>query len=89
MRGPATQAMTDGELFWVIENGIRFTGMPGWSTGTPGGEEDSWKLVQFIRHLPQLTDEEKARMAALNPRSPEQIRHELEEERFLSGTDTP
>ena len=28
----------DGELFWIIENGIRFTGMPGWSTGTKDGE---------------------------------------------------
>ena len=34
MRLPATQSLTDGELFWIIEHGVRFTGMPGWSTGT-------------------------------------------------------
>ncbi len=33
MRQPETQALTDGELFWFIENGIRFTGMPGWRHG--------------------------------------------------------
>src|SRR5690349_21442066 len=37
MRGAVTQAMTDGELFYVIEHGIRFTGMPGWTTGTADG----------------------------------------------------
>jgi mono/diheme cytochrome c family protein len=84
MRLAATQELPDGELFWVIENGIRFTGMPAWSTGTTAGEESSWHLVQFIRHLPALTPAELAAMQQLNPRSPEQIRQELEEERFLN-----
>jgi mono/diheme cytochrome c family protein len=84
MRLPATQALSDGELFYVIEHGIRFTGMPAWSTGTKAGEESSWHLVQFIRHLPQLTDSELDAMKQLNPRSPEDIRHEIEEERFLN-----
>lgn len=30
MRREATQSLTDGELFYVIENGIRLTGMPAW-----------------------------------------------------------
>ena len=85
MRATATQELTDGELFWIIENGVRFTGMPGWATGTEAGEADSWRLVHFIRRLPRLTDEEKARMESLNPRSPEQIRQEIEEQRFLQG----
>ena len=38
MRQAPTQNLTDGELFWIIENGIRFTGMPAWSTGTKDGE---------------------------------------------------
>src|SRR4029450_9803517 len=45
MRGAPTQSMTDGELFYVIEHGIRFTGMPGWSTGSAEGETASWQLV--------------------------------------------
>jgi mono/diheme cytochrome c family protein len=89
MRGAATQAMSDGELFYVIEHGIRFTGMPGWSTGTADGETSSWQLVHAIRHLPRLTADERAKMEALMPRSPAEIRQELEEEEFLSGGEVP
>jgi mono/diheme cytochrome c family protein len=85
MRLPATQDLTDGELFHVIENGIRFTGMPAWGTGTEDGEQSSWTLVHFLRHLPRLTAAELETMKARNPRSPEEIRLEIEEERFLSG----
>jgi mono/diheme cytochrome c family protein len=87
MRLAATQALTDGELFWIIENGIRFTGMPGWSTGTKEGEEASWHLVHFLRRLPDLTEAEIEDMEARNPRSPEEIRQEIEAERFLRGDD--
>ena len=84
MRLAATQQLSDGELFYVIEHGIRFTGMPGWRTGTTAGEESSWHLVHFIRHLPTLTPAELDSMKARNPRSPEDIRFEIEEERFLN-----
>ena len=93
MRLPATQQLTDGELFYIIQNGIRLTGMPGWSSGSSQGnsahdEEDSWKLVHFIRHLPQLTLEERKAMQKMNPKSPEDLREEEEEERFLQGDDS-
>lgn len=84
MRLPATQTLSDGELFYVIENGIRFTGMPAWGTGASSGEESTWKLIHFLRHLPQVTPGELERMKALNPRSPEDIRLEIEEDRFLN-----
>ena len=87
MRLAATQDLSDGEMFWIIENGIRFTGMPGWSTGTKEGEEASWHLVHFIRHLPDVSEAEIEEMEALNPRSPVEIRQEIEAERFLSGGD--
>lgn len=85
MRLPATQNLSDGELFWIIENGIRFTGMPGWSTGTKEGESSSWHLVHFIRHLPQITQAELEEMEELNPKPPAEIREQIEEERFLRG----
>jgi mono/diheme cytochrome c family protein len=84
MRLPATQELSDGELFYVIEHGIRFTGMPGWGTGTATGELASWQLVHFMRHLPNLTPAELDAMKDRNPRSPQEIRLELEEERFLN-----
>jgi mono/diheme cytochrome c family protein len=89
MRQPETQQMTDGELFFVIQNGIRLTGMPAWGSSAEAehshDEEDSWKLVRFIRHLPQLTVEEEHEMQALNPRSPDDLREEQEERNFLNG----
>jgi hypothetical protein len=63
--------------------------MPGWSTGTKEGETSSWHLVHFIRHLPKLTDEEVEHMESLNPKSPEEIRQEIEAEQFLNGADVP
>lgn len=85
MRLAGTQDMTDGELFHIIEEGVRFTGMPAWSSGTPAGEELGWQLVHFIRRLPQLTRDEIEQMEGMNPRPPEQIRQEIEAERFLQG----
>ncbi|TRZ97721.1 MAG: cytochrome C [Nitrospiraceae bacterium] len=76
LRLPDIQSMSDGEIFWVIHNGIRFTAMPAWGEGDPVEDKDSWKLVHFIRHLPQLTPEELGRMKALNPKT----KHDLEEE---------
>jgi len=85
MRLPATQRMTDGELFYIIQNGIRLTAMPAWGGESEHDALDSWKLVRFIRQLPKLTDEEKAQMEKLNPKSPAELREEEEEERFLNG----
>ena len=87
MRLPATQNLSDAELFYIIENGVRLTGMPAWSTGTKEGETSSWHLVHFIRHLPRLSNEDTALMESLNPKSPEQVRQEIEAEKFLQGGD--
>jgi mono/diheme cytochrome c family protein len=83
MRQPPTQQRSDGELFFIIKNGIRMTGMPGW--GSPGSDDDSWKLVHFIRHLPQMTFEEQKQMEKLNPKSAAEIAEEAEVESFLKG----
>ena len=85
MRQGRTQNLTDGELFWIIENGIRFTGMPAWSTGTQEGEQASWNLVHFIRRLPKLTPEEIKEMESLNPKAPADVREEIEAEILKSG----
>lgn len=87
MRETATQSLSDGELFSIIENGIRLTGMPAFGSGTADGERSSWALVHFIRHLPALTQEEIARMEALNPKTPAELREEEEIRRFLQGED--
>ena len=63
MRAEATQKLTDGELYSIIENGIRFTGMPAW--GTEHSAEDNWQLVMLIRRLPKLSPEELKEMEKL------------------------
>jgi len=68
LRLPETQKLSDGELYWIIENGVRFTGMP--SFGGVHKLHDSWKLVLVIRHLPQLTTEERAEMEHYNRKGP-------------------
>jgi hypothetical protein len=79
--------MSDGEMFFIIQNGIRFTGMPAWGTGDPSEDTDSWKLVHFIRHLPRLSQEELAEMKTLNPKTAHDLEEEAAAERFLQGED--
>jgi len=85
MRQADTQEMTDGELFFIIQNGVRLTGMPAWGGGSGHDEQDSWKLVRFIRHLPQITLDEEREMQSLNPKSPDELKEEQEEREFLNG----
>src|SRR5208282_4743506 len=77
LRLAETQKLSDGELFWIIENGIRFTGMPAF--GGSHRSQDSWKLVLFIRHLPQLTMEERVEMERDNPKGPHEHKEDQEE----------
>lgn len=49
---------SDGELYFIISNGIRYTGMPGF--GPHHDAETIWKIVLWVRHLPHLSAVEKA-----------------------------
>ena len=89
MRAPATQGLTDGELFSIIENGVRLTGMPASGTGSEESERTSWALVHFIRRLPALSEQDVARMEALNPKTPAEFHREEEIRRLLEGGDPP
>lgn len=44
------QGYSDQELFWIIRNGIRFTGMPAF--GKVETEDHIWDLVNYVRTLP-------------------------------------
>jgi len=52
----------DGELFWVVKHGIRMTAMPAF--GPTHTDEEIWKIVAFIRHLPDLTAQERDSLRA-------------------------
>ena len=89
MRLEATQSLTDGELYAIIQDGIRLTGMPAWGKEGDENDEDSWKLVHLIRHLKDLTPEQLKEMQRLNPKSPDEFEEERQEQEFLNGNDTP
>jgi mono/diheme cytochrome c family protein len=84
MRASPTQSLNDSELYFTINHGIRLTGMPAW--GEPGDDdEDSWKLVYFIRHLPKMPAQEAEAMRKLDPESCMEREEERQEEEFLEG----
>ncbi|HNP59945.1 MAG TPA: cytochrome c [Nitrospirales bacterium] len=87
LRDTAIQAMADGELFYVIHYGIRFTGMPAWGKGPPEEDLDSWKLVHLIRHFPDITPEEIAEMKQYNPLTRAEREQQEALDQFLSGED--
>ena len=45
------QHWSDAELFWIIQNGVRLTGMPAWKSSI--SDNDTWKLARFIHNLPR------------------------------------
>jgi mono/diheme cytochrome c family protein len=89
MRLPRTQQLSDGEIFYFIENGIRLTGMPAWGNGTPEGERASWQLVNFIRRMPKLTPDDIEEMKKFNPVSPAELDEQKKIDDFLNGGEPP
>jgi mono/diheme cytochrome c family protein len=86
LRASRTQGFTDGELFYAIEQGIPWTGMPAWTSDTDEGTRESWALVRFIRHLSRLTPTEIARIEALMPKSAADLKQAKEIDDFLRPT---
>jgi mono/diheme cytochrome c family protein len=84
LRGEKTQSKSDGELYAIIQNGVRMTGMPAF--GQPGEHDHgSWELVVFLRHLPVLTSDEEIKMGGMNPITPSESKEQQAEDDFLSG----
>jgi predicted CXXCH cytochrome family protein len=51
LTGPQTQRLSDGEIHYVIENGVRLTGMPAWGNAHSVSDDDGWRLTLYIRSL--------------------------------------
>ena len=85
MRKADTQNLSDGEIYSIIENGIRLTAMPAFGESDRLDDEETWNLVWFIRHLPTMTDEEMAEMKDMNPKSRAELKKEEDLKKFLSG----
>ena len=65
LRSPQTQSLTDGDLHYIIENGVQLTGMPAWGNAHQELDDDSWKLVLFIRSLRPLTAQEQTQQTQI------------------------
>src|SRR5579863_1241732 len=84
MRQKETQNKSDGELYYTIENGIRLSGMPAFGEEhAKAGDMETWNLVLFIRHLPQITSDELDEMRGLNPKTEADRAEEQQEQEFL------
>jgi len=54
---------TPGELFWILKNGIKMTGMPSWSDHS---DDELWSAVAFIEKLPGMSEEDYAKLVMEN-----------------------
>lgn len=50
LTGAAVQSYTDGQLRWIIANGLYPSGMP--ASKEIFSDDDMWRMVLYIRHLP-------------------------------------
>jgi len=50
LNSPQVQSYTDGQLHWIIQNGIYPSGMP--ASKSVFRDEEIWQMVLYIRHLP-------------------------------------
>jgi predicted CXXCH cytochrome family protein len=57
LRAVETQNLTDGEIHYIIDNGVQLTGMPAWGNPHTGSSGETWKLVHFIRSIGWLSGE--------------------------------
>jgi mono/diheme cytochrome c family protein len=55
LRAPETQDLTDGQIHYIIQKGVRLTGMPAWGHPRDEADQEGWKLVLFIRSLRPLS----------------------------------
>lgn len=83
LRLPATQLKSDGELYYIIDRGVRMSGMPAFGETGAGHDHGSWNLVTFIRHLPELTPQEELDMKSMNRITRSELSEQKKEDDFL------
>lgn len=58
LRASATQSLTDGEIHYIIENGVQLSGMPALGSPHRISGPESWELALFVRSLRPLSKSE-------------------------------
>jgi mono/diheme cytochrome c family protein len=89
--GEAVQELSPAEVFWIVKNGVRMTGMPAW--GVTHDDEELWAIVAFAQELPGLDGAEyRERVEAgeghgRHAHEAEEDHHEGEESGAVNETD--
>ena len=59
------------QLFWVVKNGIKMTGMPSFGVTTPPvPDQEIWAIVAFLKQLPSVSDADFKTWSATAPDKP-------------------
>jgi mono/diheme cytochrome c family protein len=62
------KGLSPQELFWVVKNGIKMTGMPSFGSETPPvPDQDLWAIAAFLKKLPNVSSEEFKTWSARQP----------------------
>jgi len=64
LRAVATQDLSDGQIHYIIENGVQLTGMPAMPGLRSPAKEDSWALVSYIRSMRATSGSDAKRLQA-------------------------
>lgn len=75
---------SSAELYWVIENGIKMSGMPAWKYRLSG--QEIWQLVALIKQLPKLSKSQYAQLAKQG-NTPNQTASHVSETAFVSASE--
>ena len=68
------RAWNDEELFWIVQHGIKYTGMPAWPSQRR--QDEVWAVVAFLRRIEDL-DAQGYRELALGPVQTEETGREI------------
>ncbi|HWE85889.1 MAG TPA: multiheme c-type cytochrome [Terracidiphilus sp.] len=58
LRSDPTQRLSDGDIHYIIENGVQLSGMPAMRGAHSETNAESWNLVAFVRSFRSATPEE-------------------------------
>lgn len=59
--GPSAEPFSDGELFYIVKNGVRMTGMPAF--GPEHDDADIWNIAAAVRQLDRLSAEQQQQLS--------------------------